>query len=345
MTERKHDLEEQRLAALYDYDVLDTEPEETFDRITRLVRLATGSSMARVSFVDKDREWFKSRHGTDAVDGCRSHSFCTHTIESDEPLVVTDALADTRFAGHPLVACKDGVRFYVGVPLKTPSGFNIGSLCALDTIPRKVTREQIEAMSDLARLVVEALELRKLAMTDSLTGALTRRALFLEAEKEVAIARRLSRQLGCIMFDLDHFRSINEKFGHPTGDFILRKVAAMCRSVLRTTDRIARVGGEEFAIMLPNTTAEGALVVAEKIRLQLADRPMVFDLQTVRVTGSFGVTALGPSEDDFKRTLRRADKALYRAKVGRNTTVVLLPMEEAEAIPTQPGAASRRSAA
>ena len=74
MANKKIDLEEQRLAALYDYDVLDTEPEETFDRITRLVRLTMGTSMARVSFVDEDREWFKSRHGTDAMEGCRSES-------------------------------------------------------------------------------------------------------------------------------------------------------------------------------------------------------------------------------------------------------------------------------
>lgn len=273
--------------------------------------------------------------------------FCTHTIESDEPLLVSDALTDARFAAHPLVACKDGVRFYLGVPLKTPSGFNIGSLCAIDTIPREVTREQVEAMSDLGRLVVEALELRKLAMTDSLTGALTRRALFLEAEKELVIARRLGRQLGCIMFDLDHFRSINEKFGHPTGDYILRKVAARCRGELRKRDRIARVGGEEFAVMLPNTTAEGALVVAEKIRHALADRPMVFDLQSIAVTGSFGVTALCPSEDDFRKTLRRADKALYRAKGRRNTTVLLLPKDPdaAGSAPTRAEAAPRRSAA
>jgi diguanylate cyclase (GGDEF)-like protein len=342
MAQGRYDLEEQRLAALYDYDVLDTEPEETFDRITRLVRLATGSSMARVSFVDQDREWFKSRNGSEAKEGCRSHSFCTHTIESDGPLVVPDTLTDPRFADHPLVACKDGVRFYVGVPLKTPSGFNIGSLCALDTVPREITREQVEAMSDLGRLVVEALELRKLAMTDSLTGALTRRALFLEAEKEIVIARRLGRQLGCIMFDLDHFRSINEKFGHPTGDYILRKVAARCRGELRTTDRLARVGGEEFAIMLPNTTPEGAQVVAEKIRRVLADEPMVFDLQSVVVTGSFGVTTLCPSEDDFRKTLRRADKALYRAKTCRNATVLLLPNDEAA---TLAKADSRRSAA
>ena len=106
MAQGRYDLEEQRLAALYDYDVLDTEPEETFDRITRLVRLATGTSMARVSFVDQDREWFKSRNGSEAKEGCRSHSFCTHTIESDGPLVVPDTLTDPRFADHPLVACK-----------------------------------------------------------------------------------------------------------------------------------------------------------------------------------------------------------------------------------------------
>ena len=161
-------IEDQRLAALYEYDVLDTPPEESFDRITRLVRITLGVPTSMVSLVDRDRQWFKSRQGTETIQSPRDISFCTHTIQQDEPLIVTDALEDARFANSPLVTCENGIRMYVGVPLRSPSGFNSGALCATDTKPGSVTTEQIDVLQDLARLVVDELELRKLAAIDSL---------------------------------------------------------------------------------------------------------------------------------------------------------------------------------
>jgi hypothetical protein len=114
MAECGLDFEDARLAALYEYDVLDTPPEESFDRITRLVKLSLGVPTSVVSLVDRDRQWFKSRQGTDTVETPRSISFCTHTIQKDEPLIVTNALEDPRFANSPLVTCEGGVRMYVG---------------------------------------------------------------------------------------------------------------------------------------------------------------------------------------------------------------------------------------
>jgi GAF domain-containing protein len=173
MADRSPDFEDKRLAALYAYDVLDTEPEESFDRITRLVRLTMGTPIATVSLVDRDRQWFKSRQGTDTVETPRDISFCTHTVQKDEPLVVTNALDDPRFRQRhtPLYrrAAQDAER--------------VGALCAIDTKPGSVSAEQINVMQDLARLVVDELELRKLAAIDSLTGAMTGRAFALESKK------------------------------------------------------------------------------------------------------------------------------------------------------------------
>jgi PleD family two-component response regulator len=262
MAECALDFEDQRLAALYEYDVLDTPPEESFDRITRLVKMTLGVPTSVVSLVDRDRQWFKSRQGMEASETPRNISFCTHTIQKDEPLIVPNALDDPRFSNSPLVTCENGVRLYVGVPLKTPSGFNIGALCAIDSKPGNVTPEQIHVLQDLARLVVDELELRKLAAIDSLTGAMTGRSFALEAKKELSRARRFDHSIGCIMFDLDHFKRVNDTYGHAAGDQVLRSVATICSNELRGIDIFGRVGGEEFAIVLPETTMEGATATA-----------------------------------------------------------------------------------
>jgi diguanylate cyclase (GGDEF)-like protein len=321
-TERGPEYEDQRLAALYEYDVLDTAPEESFDRITRLVRLTLGVETSVVSLVDKDRQWFKSRQGTDTVETPRSVSFCTHTIQRDEPLVIPNALEDSRFANSPLVTCEGGVRMYVGVPLRTPGGFNIGALCAISSKPGTVTPDQLNVLQDLARLVVDELELRKLAAIDSLTGAMTGRAFALEANKEVGRARRHRRDLGCIMLDLDHFKRVNDTYGHAAGDHVLRTVATMCAAELRGVDVFGRVGGEEFAILLPETSLDGVVTTAERLRKRFAQQPISFGSQDIRVTASFGVTVWGSDEADISTAMKRADNGLYRAKAaGRNQVV------------------------
>jgi diguanylate cyclase (GGDEF)-like protein len=319
-------IEDERLAALYAYDVLDTPAEESFDRITRLVRMTMRTPIAVVSLVDRDRQWFKSRQGTAAVETPRDISFCTHTIQRDEPLVVRNALEDPRFRNSPLVTCEDGIRLYVGVPLRTPTGFNIGALCAIDTKPGEISADQLNVMQDLARLVVDELELRKLAAIDSLTGAMTGRSFALEASKAVIAARRRQSDVGCIMFDLDHFKQVNDVHGHAAGDHVLRTVAAACAGELRAPDLFGRVGGEEFAIVLPDASVEAAIEVAERLRAKFEAASVTFSERSIAVTASFGVTVFSEVDGNFETTLKRADGALYEAKRGgRNRVVSVAP--------------------
>jgi diguanylate cyclase (GGDEF)-like protein len=311
--------EEQRLAALYDYEVLDSQPEESFDRITRLVKMTIGTPMAVVSLVDRNRQWFKSRLGTETIETPRDISFCTHTIQRDEPLIVPNALEDPRFCDSPLVTCENGIRFYAGVPLRTPGGFNIGALCALDTKPSSISPDQLGVLQDLARLVVDELELRKLAAIDGLTGAMTTRAFALEAKREVARVRRHRSDLACLLFDLDHFKSINDTFGHAAGDLVLRSVAHICENELRAVDLLGRIGGEEFAAILPETSLAGAFETAERLRRKIAEAPIVYGGKPIIVTASFGIAAYDEADGEFANTLKRADRAMYRAKAaGRN---------------------------
>lgn len=156
--------------------------------------------------------------------------------------------------------------------------------------------------------------LEELAYTDPLTGALNRRSFMEGAAREVERARRYQRPLSVVMFDLDHFKSLNDTYGHLAGDDVLRTVVARTRQVLRDSDILGRYGGEEFAILLPETPKELARQVAERLRQAMAAQPMIADGSAVAVTISLGVSELDPSEDAIGNTLRRADDAMYDAK-------------------------------
>jgi signal transduction histidine kinase len=152
--------EQERLKKLYSYGILDTEDEKEFDELVQLVASICGTPMANISLVDKDRQWFKAVHNIDRRETIRNIAFCAHTILQDDLFLVSNALTDERFVDNPLVTEQPGVKFYAGMPLKTPDGYNIGSLCALDSVPRELTDEQKNALRILSAHVVNMLELK-----------------------------------------------------------------------------------------------------------------------------------------------------------------------------------------
>lgn len=153
--------EEGRLAALRRYDILDTPPDGAFDRITALAASLFGVPISIISLVDTDRTWFKSRHGIDVDQIDRKPGLCASAIVHDDAWVLTDASKDVRSLANPLVAGEFGLRFYVGVPLKTSDGHNLGTLCVIDREPREtVSAQQIGHLKDLAALVMDEMELR-----------------------------------------------------------------------------------------------------------------------------------------------------------------------------------------
>jgi two-component system NtrC family sensor kinase len=153
--------EPDRLQALLNYHILDTEAEQNFDDLTKLASHVCGTPIALVSLIDADRQWFKSRVGLDARQTPREFAFCAHTIMDEQPLVVADPRSDERFKNNPLVLGDPKIRFCAGAPLQTPHGHNIGTLCVIDQVARQLTPEQIEALKALARQVVSQLELRE----------------------------------------------------------------------------------------------------------------------------------------------------------------------------------------
>jgi len=314
--------EQDRLDSLDRYDVLDTPSEEGFDRITRLTRRYFGVSMSSITFTDGHRQWFKSQQGMAIHETARAQAFCHTAPRGGEPLVVPDALADSRYKSHPLVVGEPHIRFYAGVPLRTPDGHEIGMLSAMDTQPRNFAISDLEMLYDLANVVMNALELRTLATTDELTGALSRRAFREEATRAIGLGLRHGHDVSLVCFDLDHFKKINDTHGHPMGDLVLRESVATCMETLRQTDLMGRMGGEEFAILLPHTGPATALTVAEKVRAAVAALPIIGTNGKIPVSASFGVATLGHGAGDIDELMKRADVALYAAKAGgRNRCV------------------------
>lgn len=324
--------EQQRLDALDRYDVLDTPGEEAFDRVTRLVSRVLDVPMSTVTLIDGHRQWFKSRQGVAASEGSRKAAICDHAIRNTAPLVIPDTLADPRFKDNENVVGDPNVRFYAGVPLRTPDGENVGVLCAMDKEPRTFTPEQIATLSDLAGVVMNELELRRLATVDTLTGALARRAFKDQAKRAVALALRHRHELACIVFDLDHFKAVNDTHGHGAGDRVLAETAAACLHLLRGSDIFGRLGGEEFAILLPHTGKAAAMNVAEKLRAAIAREPVETPNGSITVTASFGIAMFDRMAADVDALIERADTALYAAKAeGRNRCALWEPPPEATA--------------
>jgi diguanylate cyclase (GGDEF)-like protein len=178
---------------------------------------------------------------------------------------------------------------------------------------------------DITDLAQQAERLEKLATTDTLTGLTNRRHFLALADKEWSRFQRYQRPLSMLMVDIDHFKAVNDRFGHATGDEALKLVAENCRTGQRESDTVGRIGGEEFALLLPETDAAQARVVAERIQSNLAIQPFIADGEPVVLTVSIGLAAATLSMSGIDALMKAADQALYSAKAqGRNRIMQLV---------------------
>ena len=153
--------EEARLERLRQYQVLDTAAEQVFDDITKMAADVCQTPISLLTFLDKNRQWFKSNIGLSAKETSRDIAFCAHAILQRDLFVVPDAMSDERFARNPLVTHDPNIRFYAGMPLVTDDGHALGTLCVLDRVPRELTQDQANKIKALAKSVLMLLEMRR----------------------------------------------------------------------------------------------------------------------------------------------------------------------------------------
>jgi diguanylate cyclase (GGDEF)-like protein len=314
--------EVQRLGAVRSYEILDTAPEPEFDALARLAAQLAATPIALVAMMDSDRLWFKSRLGLDLPQLDRRIAFCAHAIaEADEPLVVEDLSLDRRFVANPLVALPPHLRFYAGAPLVDAAGHALGTIAVVDTEPRGFSDAQRDALIDLAALAVtvlqarrRALELQRLAMTDDLTGIGNRTRFNQAIAAELGQASRSGQTFNLLCMDLDGFKSINDRYGHAAGDDVLCEVARRLTQQVRQGDTLARIGGDEFAVLQRGGDPAAAALLAERIRLAVQQPIVLSKGATVQVGISVGTTCYSLAGNSASWLLAEADAALYKAK-------------------------------
>ncbi len=252
--------ESQRLKTLRDLRLLDTPPEERFDRVTRLAKQLFSTQIALVSLVDADRQWFKSRQGLDAEETTRDISFCGHAIISDKPLIVSDAATDPRFSDNPLVSGNPNIRFYAGYPLAAPDGSRVGTLCLIDSEPKQITAEQENLLGELARMVEEELDAADHATIDPTTRLSSRCGFIAIADHLVSLCKRKREPMTLLMIQLQNFEFIEENHGRYASDTAIVELAHLIARSFRESDVIARVAMDTFAVLLPSTCLEASVI-------------------------------------------------------------------------------------
>jgi diguanylate cyclase (GGDEF)-like protein len=245
--------EKQRLETLRALKILDSSPEERFDRLTRMAKRMFGVPISLVSLVDSDRQWFKSKQGLDADETPRDISFCGHAILGEEAFIVPNALQDERFKDNPLVTDAPNIRFYAGCPLKVSNGSKLGTLCLIDREPRELDEEDMQLLTDLATMAEQEIAAIQLATLDELTLISNRRGFITLAQHALQLCKRKELPVTLLLFDLDKFKPINDNFGHAEGDRALITFANILRETFRESDVFARIGGDEFVVLMADS--------------------------------------------------------------------------------------------
>lgn len=320
---KKLDDEEGRALALDRYEILDTGEEKPFENIVQLVQKTLNVPICAVSLVDRDRQWFKAQRGLTVRQTARDISFCTHAIKQSEPFIVTNATRHALFGDNPLVTGEPHIRAYAGIPLRTPEGYNVGSLCAIDTKPRDFEDHEIDVLKNFAEVVVNELELRQIASTDSLTGAMSRQAFKETAASEIERAKRYGRTASLALIDIDELWSTNVSHGHDAGNVVIKELAQLFMDMMRKSDFLGRIGGEELILLMPETNGLTAFQFVERVREAFAKAKINVDANTsVNCTLSAGVAEFD-GQESLDAWVARTERVLATAKEeGRNRSIL-----------------------
>ncbi len=316
-----HD-EKQRLEKLRALKILDSAPEERFDRLTRMAKKMFGVDVSVVSLVDEGRQWFKSKADDDTLpnETPRHISFCGHAILGDEVFIIEDALKDDRFKDNPLVTSDPSIRFYAGYPLKVQSGSALGTLCIFDREPRRFDPDDLQLLRDLGTMAEQEIAALQLATLDELTLISNRRGFMDLAQHGLNVCKRKGLSASVLLIDLDKFKPINDRFGHAEGDRVLVIFANIMRQVFRQSDIYGRVGGDEFAVFMLDSDNANTAETIERLRVAVDN----YNKQSQRgydIEFSAGFVTVEPeATTTVTELLALADQSMYAVKPASKRT-------------------------
>ncbi|MCP9803478.1 sensor domain-containing diguanylate cyclase [Cyanobium sp. T1G-Tous] len=272
-----HFKEVERLRILLGLKILDTKPEEKFDRYTRIGKALLGVEHCLISLVDAERQWFKSDAGNiGCSETSRGVSFCGHAInQQGRILLVEDASSSQIFKGNPLVVDGPKIRFYLGVKIRDKAtSLPLGTLCGISSSPMSPTDEKINSMIELANCVEADIANMQYASCDPLTGLSNRRAFFSFANQLINIAASAHHCLIFLYFDLNRLKFVNDSYGHEAGDFFIKHFASALQASVRSgshCDVPTRLSGDEFAVILIAENPNGLVrILLERLDVNLS---------------------------------------------------------------------------
>ena len=262
--------ESERLKGLHGLEILDTVAESRYDRLTKEARETVGARFCMLSFIDKERQWFKSTQGAAVSETPRAFAFCAHTIMSKQHCIVPDATQDERFQNNPVVRAPGGIRFYAGIPIHDREGHAVGSFCVADTQPRQISSEHLEMLSRLAAEVES--ELQKPAplpqgkdlLEDGL-GCYNRAGL-------EHLLRGQASYPSSVVLQLEGQTQVAATFGAEAAALLLKETLDCLRGALRPQDQLGRVSPERFLVLSTCPPTHLRAYVTD-LRTQLEEMP------------------------------------------------------------------------
>lgn len=338
--------EQQKNEVLQRYRILNGAEVHYAGQIAQTAALAFGVPIVLASLNERYRTWYSADFGVDARYAERLDQFCMHANLSQTAFAISDIRQEPHFARDPVVTGSPNAVFFAGAPLRDPDGKRFGTLCLIHDVPQPFGDDKLQMLQSFAGIMSQDICVRSaaryavrdlieaehdksdlfdLAMTDPLTKALNRRAFYRFAEREVLRSSRHGKPLSTVMIDIDHFKKVNDVHGHAVGDEVLTQLVACVTRNIRDEDLLGRLGGEEFALVLPETEPPKAELLANRLREAIGD--LTFSGRD----GKFGVSiSAGVSEPTFREldifaALQRADQALYLAKQNGRNRVELAP--------------------
>jgi diguanylate cyclase (GGDEF)-like protein len=322
-----------QLAEIHQLDTFYTPIEARFERLTRLAKRALQVQVSAITAVTLESQWFKSVTGWEITELPLEKSLCAQTVMKRRPVIVEDLSKHPRYATNPLVTNEPKFRFYAGIPLCNAKASVIGTFCVMSLRPRRTTKIWLQIFADMAELaqrelltialhdaqtelVAKLSRSRRQALLDPLTRVWNRRGGMALLEAGIERAKQDDVDIAVCAIDINDFKSVNDSFGHGTGDRVLRIVARELLACVRDNDGVCRFGGDEFFMMFVGAKEQDVIDIANRVKERIrTTRIRVAKDKTTQVSVAIGIHYCGCGRlVSATEMLNAADKALYLNK-------------------------------